>query len=308
MAAQRWLFTATVLALILAAWHGPAAAADGAGTKGGALFKIGIDARAIGMGEAYSAVTDDVSSIYWNPAGLGKVGKFELMLMHTEWFLDLRYEYVAFAYPLGSIGTLGAAIGYLDMGDISETTIAQPDGTGRTLANADKSLAVGYAYPISEDLIVGANAKILISTLAEEDVFTTTQTEIGADVGVLYRPPVPGLMLGAVIQNVSTTMGIAVRVGGAYDLLGESLRIAADASYAFDDGLSVKIGGEYKVVDALVLRGGYTLSLDGADVTGLSGIAVGIGFLLGEHALDLAWVPYGNELGHTVRASFLFRF
>ena len=40
-----------------------------AGTAGLQFLKIGIDARAIGMGEAYTAVSDDISSVYWNPDG-----------------------------------------------------------------------------------------------------------------------------------------------------------------------------------------------------------------------------------------------
>ncbi|RMH65664.1 MAG: hypothetical protein D6677_01935 [Calditrichaeota bacterium] len=36
----------------------------------------GVGIRALGMGNAYSAVADDYTAVYWNPAGLGQIKKF----------------------------------------------------------------------------------------------------------------------------------------------------------------------------------------------------------------------------------------
>ena len=41
------------------------------GVRAAEFLEIPVGARGIGMGSAYSAVTDDISSIWWNPAGLG---------------------------------------------------------------------------------------------------------------------------------------------------------------------------------------------------------------------------------------------
>jgi len=40
------------------------------GTVALQFLKLGVDARAIGMGEAYTAVIDDIFFVYWNLAGL----------------------------------------------------------------------------------------------------------------------------------------------------------------------------------------------------------------------------------------------
>jgi len=44
--------------------------ADAKGTTGAAFLTMGMGARAVGMGGAYSAVAADASAVSWNPAGL----------------------------------------------------------------------------------------------------------------------------------------------------------------------------------------------------------------------------------------------
>ncbi|MGD1047919.1 MAG: hypothetical protein ABR899_04115, partial [Candidatus Krumholzibacteriaceae bacterium] len=40
------------------------------GTFSAQFLKIGPSARAAGMGSAFTAVANDATSIYWNPAGM----------------------------------------------------------------------------------------------------------------------------------------------------------------------------------------------------------------------------------------------
>ena len=50
--------------------------------------EIGFSARAIGMGGAYTAIAEDYSAIYWNPAGLAQVRKTELWLGLSHLYLN----------------------------------------------------------------------------------------------------------------------------------------------------------------------------------------------------------------------------
>ena len=59
---------------------------ENAGTRAMTFLKIGVGAEAIGMGESHVAVTDDLYASYWNPAGLAKLQRPQLALMHNEWF------------------------------------------------------------------------------------------------------------------------------------------------------------------------------------------------------------------------------
>ena len=65
-------------------------------TSGLSFLKIGVGGRATGMAEAFTAVTDDASATYWNPAGLMHASRNQLSLTHNEWFEDIRSEYVVF--------------------------------------------------------------------------------------------------------------------------------------------------------------------------------------------------------------------
>ena len=75
---------------VLGTIAGPARAADvfeKVGTFDGQFLKIGIGARASGMGGAFVAVADDPSAVFWNPAGLARLDtdKTSVMVNHIEW-------------------------------------------------------------------------------------------------------------------------------------------------------------------------------------------------------------------------------
>jgi hypothetical protein len=64
-------------------------------------LKIGIGARAIGMGESYTAAVEDASGIFWNPAGLSRVGKSQLMLQYGTWIAGTGFHAMSFLQPIG---------------------------------------------------------------------------------------------------------------------------------------------------------------------------------------------------------------
>jgi hypothetical protein len=68
------------------------------GKNGLAYLKIPIDARAIGMGEAYTAVTEDASAVYWNPAGLLGARRSNVLFNHNEWIQGVRGEFAALSF------------------------------------------------------------------------------------------------------------------------------------------------------------------------------------------------------------------
>jgi hypothetical protein len=65
------------------------------GRVGFAYLKVGVDARAAAMGEAYSAVARDASATYWNPAALALSTTNSIVLMHNDWLLDVSHEFAA---------------------------------------------------------------------------------------------------------------------------------------------------------------------------------------------------------------------
>jgi len=104
------------------------------GSTAAPFLKIGVGGRALGMGEAYTTLAEDITGIYWNPAGLANITKMQVILNHYEYIADLNYDFGALAIPVRGVGTIGAFIGFLGMPDIERTTIQFPNGTGEKVS------------------------------------------------------------------------------------------------------------------------------------------------------------------------------
>ena len=87
----------------------PGQALAAAGKPGFAFLKVGIGARAMGMGSAYVALADDPTAVYWNTAGLAGSEDAQVTVMHNEWIQDFRQEFAAVSRPLGK-GAAGFGI------------------------------------------------------------------------------------------------------------------------------------------------------------------------------------------------------
>ena len=78
------------------------------GLTGAAFLKVGVGARAVALGSAYTTVTGDVNQMFWNPAGNGdERGKAEVLLSHNQWIADLSHQAVGYARDMGDMGYAG---------------------------------------------------------------------------------------------------------------------------------------------------------------------------------------------------------
>src|SRR6267378_327417 len=91
--------------------------ASGVGTTAAPVLSIPVGSRAIGMGEAYTAMADDVSSLYWNPAGIALLNQSQASFMYSQWLKDLTYNNASVAVPLEN-GGIGARLSYISYGNI----------------------------------------------------------------------------------------------------------------------------------------------------------------------------------------------
>ena len=98
-------------------------AGTGVGTAGAQFLKIGPGARVDGIGSAFCAIADDVTAVYWNPAGIGQLEGFNLSDTHTYWIADTRFNYLAVAAPVDFVsGTLGLSVTLLTIPEMQITT------------------------------------------------------------------------------------------------------------------------------------------------------------------------------------------
>jgi len=196
-------------------------------------LKIGVGARSISMGEASTAAVDDVSSIFWNPAGLVLIKDSQLSAMHAEWFSDIRYEWVGFAQPLSSRAAIAADVSYLYMGSIprtieSATEKYEQDGT---FSPADIAGRLALSIKL-RNLLIGGSFQRLQSRIDFRDV---TKEEIGdkiaqsfsIDAGCIYNfQKISGLSFGGCLQNIGSqtsaffrekeSMPFSINIGTVY--------------------------------------------------------------------------------------------
>lgn len=248
-------------------------------------------ARAIAVGGAYTALGDDVGSIYYNPAGLGSVLTNEVTMTYLMMYQGLSYESLAFAYPIDPVfhglgGTLGISVNMLQSGLIPKT-----DDTG--VLNPNSNFSVGddlftfsYAHTLGNDFEAGLTFKYI-----EQQIDVVSSSILAVDAGVLFSPGNDGVRVGVDLKNISDTIsgyslpfslntGISFRQYGFF-VKQDDIALTIDSSFPLQiqDSLQVNVGGEYDlkwVGSRLSLRAGYSF-LGTTDLTGI-GLSAGAGY------------------------------
>ena len=195
-----------VLTTIIAIATVPSYATTNVGTAGAQFLKIGPGARVDSLGGAFSAIANDVTTIYWNPAGLSQLERLSFSDTHTIWPADVRYNYLAFATPIENIGTLGASVTFLNVPDTEITTLTQPDGTGLWYSAWDTAVSVAYSKQLyhkeaGAKLSFGINAKYIHQQIHREKA-----TGVAIDVGTLYHTGWRSLRIGMAFLNFGPEM------------------------------------------------------------------------------------------------------
>lgn len=180
------------------------------------FLKIGIGARAFGMGSTQAAIANDVTAGYWNPAGLAAAGGVafpEVALMHAAYFANIAaYNYAGFAMPVDSAGRRRFAATLIRMGvdDIPNTLqLVRPDGTidyGEVSSFSETQLAalLSYAWQVEAvpGLSLGTNVKIIYRGVGR----FANAWGFGLDLAAHYRSPANGrFQAGLVLLDATNT-------------------------------------------------------------------------------------------------------
>ncbi|MDZ7288681.1 MAG: PorV/PorQ family protein [candidate division KSB1 bacterium] len=171
------------------------ALAQGPGSSGVLFLLIAPGARAAGMGEAFVAVADEVTATYWNSAGLAFQQGSQLALMHSNWLPelapDLYYDYATARKNIGTIGTAGLAVTFINLGEQTITGELDPTPLG-TFSSYELAVAGSFGSKLSNNSAAGVTLKFIYSNLAPQ-VSNTTQkgdgraTAFAVDLAYLHR-------------------------------------------------------------------------------------------------------------------------
>lgn len=313
-------------------------AGTGVGKYAGEFISLGVGGRALGMGGAFVALANDVTSGYWNPAGLSHLNYPQVALMHDERYGSLvNYDYGAIGLPVGPTTSWGLSVVRLGVDDIVDNREAGIDINGNPTNDplkirgydqskinyfnaADWAFYVTYSKKQSDDFSYGANLKVIRRSLGD-----ASATGIGLDIGLWYMP-MENVLLGANLQDVTTTflawntgtnelISPTMKIGSAYliEVLGGRLAPAIDFDIRFENRRSASsfnlgpvsfdahVGTEFLFRDAVAFRVGYN------DVKQWS---MGAGLRLPKLNIDYSYANFAvssaQSLGETHRISLMF--
>ena len=288
--------------------------AAGVGTTAAQFLKIGVGARAVAMGGAFSAVADNIDAIYWNPAGLADQKDKQVKASYIQYFQGINIGFLGYSQPIGKLGALGVGLNYLTIGGIERRTTDVDTAEGTFGAN-DMALYLSYAdtrFIKLPGLRLGANLKVLRQTLDDK-----VAQSFALDVAGLYKTPLKNLTAALGIYNLGTSvkfindadpLPLNIRLSGAYRLMNDALVVALDVDdYIYDERITESLGLEYSINKALSARAGYKLGMDSQSLGGLAGFSAGFGVNVWSIQLDYAFVPYG-ELSDTHRITLSTKF
>lgn len=299
----------------------------------GAFLENGVGARPLGMGGAYTALSEDVTAIYWNPAGLVKVKKIEFHGMHAERFSGIvNWDFIGAATRIDQKTSLGIGFFRLGIDGIPLTRLVDPsqelgeviiDENGRRIINtpyvykyvndSESALYLSFARKKSEKFSYGGSVKFLYKAVGENNAWG-----LGFDIGVMYSP-LDSLKLGLLFSDGTSTL-LAwntgrkelipphLRIGSAYSFHYSFLQFlpVLDLRVNFENressqlsidlmGIDLHTGMEIRLKKMIAFR----LGLDSGLFTAGSGIRVSA------FRVDYGFLGH-SELGNTHRISLTY--
>lgn len=296
------------------------------------FMKLGVGARALGMGGAFVALADDASAAYWNPAGLANLQQGELLFMHSEHFgSQANHDYFGFVQPLDTDrpSSVGISLIRLAIDDIQVTRDAYEDVNGNgnyddgepiltdqftSDSDVEYGLLLTYGRQMGDRWSLGGNVKVL-----RQGLLDNTSFGMGLDLGFLYALR-PDLTFGARLadatttqiswdtgtrESVAPTLGLGFQYSRGFAPLRGTLTAAGDFGVSFDGRQEASQVGNGDLQGGLEYWYDQTVAARvGADA---GNFTAGAGLRIRSLGVDYAFLSH-DELDDTHRVSASLRF
>ena len=239
------------------------------------------------------ASAQGMDAVFWNPAGLAaSENNIDAIFSNRQYIADITNSFFGVATSFGEY-KMGVNVRTFNMGDIDETTVYFPDGTGQVFTPNFSILGASVARKLTENTSVGLNANLI-----REGFGRVSATGVAYDFGVQHRglAGLENLEVGFALKNFGQPMkydgeglGVFATASGS-DRPEDYYKVDAasfDLPFVFDMGLKYNVAGadlgvtytsNYYSTDELKLYAGYVLE-------GLG--SVGVGFQTSGAAQEL---------------------
>lgn len=261
------------LVVVAALLSAPTAGAQTLAKYGADFLSGGVGGRAMGMGGAAVALSQDVSSGYWNAAGLTGLAYPEIAYMHVERFAGVvSFDYASAAFPVNTRSTVGVSFFRSGVNDIKNTLDAwdaerdQPranyESFVSTFSAADYAFFLSYGRYVNRNLSLGATGKVIRRTIGP----FAEAWGYSFDVGAQYR--VGRFQLGLNLQDVAG-MYQSWTVNADEFNTNDDVNPETGLPYTFQEtfGQELPTGGTYVVPPVARLGTGYAVPFGTSSLT-----------------------------------------
>jgi len=300
----------------------PVLGAQKAGTATAEFLKIGVGARSAGMGEAFVAMANDASALYWNPAGLTQFQDNEVIAAHTNWLVDIKHDFIGAVYHVSTEDAVGLSITSLQTDDMPVTTELQPYGNGTYFRYGDVAVGLSYSRRMTPQFSFGGTVRYLQETL---DVLTMKGVVL--DLGTYYWTGLGTSRFSVVLTNFGNQLspeGTVTAIDGskitqfqqfspptifkfgfAFDPYHDdenSITTSVQLNHPNDNSENFSVGAEYQLMNTFFVRGGYKFNVDEESYTFGAGVATTLSAV--HFNIDYGYSAFGR-LGGVHRLSVL---
>jgi len=234
------------------------------------FLKLTTNARSAALGDAYSAVGNDLSAVFYNPAGISQIERWEVVGGYSQWIVGSQLGSFAIGAKTNA-ATFALSAVYFSTAEFEETTSTNPTGTGRMVKGANTAVGLTVAKQVTDKLSVGGNFRWVT-----EDLDLVKYSTFNIDIGTMFYTGFRSTRFSMALRNLGADKEVVAQkarvptvfnLSGAaevYGALGDplSVTIAAEQSFYTDYVARYYMGTEIWVMDMLALRAGYKTKHD----------------------------------------------
>ena len=269
------------------------------GTAGAQFLEIPVGARAAALAGAFVGLSDDASSVFWNPAGITRVNSQAAHFSYMRWFDMFDFNAASFVVNWEDVGSFAASFIIFNMDEMEITTEWEPNGTGMFFDAQDLAIGLTYARMLTDKFSVGITAKYI-----QQRIWNETASGVAFDIGTQYKLDFQNFTIAMRMNNFGPDLQydgedlnvthdtddsvplnrltparlitdayplpLCFQVGIALDIYTSTfvkVRTALDAVHPNDNRERINVGTEFSFFDRLFLRGGYKYNYDDEDFT-----------------------------------------
>jgi len=275
------------------------------GTSVFTFLKIGVSARAVGMGEAVVALQQDASSVYYNPGTIAQFQQTEFSASRIQWPANINYDFFSLTRRIKGRHYAGLSFGILHMAPMQETTEYLPHGTGNYFVYQDRFIALTYGARMTDRFSFGITLKQV-----EENMAGQIMNSVMLDMGTFYKTGFRSLRFSASLSHFgpqarpegtyekrvldadtgdekivisefeSFSPPTVFRVGAAMDIWKagkHALIFALQLNHPVDNAENISTGLEYNFANVFFLRSGYKINKEEENISFGAGLIIPMG-------------------------------